>query len=167
MINYQNHPPKVSGLYILQHVVRSRFCCIQHSILICCYIISFFLEIQLSKEINRTNTNPVVGVAWLEENIYVVHGSSNIVYVHPDQESIDGSKDGNIELEGMKIRGIWWPANSVDRYSSATVTTDVYGGFRCLEERSVDGRWMEDHTGCRSVHRMCWSWMLFVMVVDI
>ena len=77
-------------------------CCIQHSILICCYIISFFLEIQLSKEINRTNTNPVRGVAWLEENIYVVHGSSNIVYVHPDQESIDGSKDGNIELEGMK-----------------------------------------------------------------
>ena len=32
----------------------------------------------------------------------MVHRSSNIVYVHPDQESIDGSKDGNIELEGMK-----------------------------------------------------------------
>ena len=77
-------------------------CCIQHSILICCYIISFFLEIQLSKGINSTNTNRVMGVAWLEENIYVVHGSSNIVYVHPDQESIDGSKDGNIELKGMK-----------------------------------------------------------------
>ena len=63
---------------------------------------SFFLEIQLSKKINPTNTNPVMGVAWLEENIYVVYKSSNIVYVHPDQESIDGSKDGNIELKGMK-----------------------------------------------------------------
>ena len=63
---------------------------------------SFFLEIQLSKDINPTNTNPVMGVAWLEENIYVVYDSSNIVYVHPDQESIDGSKDGNIELKGMK-----------------------------------------------------------------
>ena len=48
---------------------------------------SFFLEIQLSKEVNPTNTNPVMGVAWLEENIYVVYRSSNIVYVHPDQES--------------------------------------------------------------------------------
>ena len=66
-----------------------------------------------------------------------------------------------------RIRGIWWPANSVDRYSSATVTTDVYGGFRCLEERSVDGRWMEDHGRSRSVHRMCWSCMLFVMIVTI
>ena len=34
----------------------------------------------------------------------MVHDSSNIVYVHPDQESIDGSKDGNIELEGMKYQ---------------------------------------------------------------
>ena len=77
-------------------------CCIQHSILICCYIISFFLEVQLSKNIDTTNMNLVAGVAWLEENIYVVHESSNIVYVYPDQESIYGSKDGNIELKGMK-----------------------------------------------------------------
>ena len=85
----------------IQHVVRSRLLYTTF-IIICCYIISFFLEIQLSKEINRTNTNGVMGVAWLEENIYVVRGPSNIVYVHPDQESIDGSKDGNIELKGMK-----------------------------------------------------------------
>ena len=32
----------------------------------------------------------------------MVHRSSNIVYIYPDRESIDGSKDGNIELEGMK-----------------------------------------------------------------
>ena len=63
-------------------------------------IMFFFLEIQL--KINPTHTNPVAGVAWLEENIYVVCRSSNIVSVHPDQESIDGSTDGNIELKGMK-----------------------------------------------------------------
>ena len=63
---------------------------------------SFFLEIQLSEEINPTNTNQVVGVAWLEENIYVVYRSSNIVSVHPGQESIVGSKDGNNKLKGMK-----------------------------------------------------------------
>ena len=92
----------LDAAYTYYNMLYDLLCCIQHSILICCYIISFFLEIQLSKEINRTNTNEVSGVAWLEENIYVIYKSSNIVYVHPDQESIDGSKDGNIELEGMK-----------------------------------------------------------------
>jgi len=109
-------------------------CCIQHSILICCYIISFFLEIQLSKEINRTNTNPVRGVAWLEENIYVVHRSSNIVYVHPDQESIDGSKDGNIELEGMKD-----PWDMVASKLSRSIFIND-GDNRCLWRIQMPGR---------------------------
>ena len=63
------------------------------------YIFSF-LEIQLSQTIIQTKS--VKGVAWLEGNIYVVIDETNIVYVHPDQESIDGSKEGNIELDGME-----------------------------------------------------------------
>ena len=138
----------------IQHVVRSRLlyttcctissvvynmlydlvCCIQHSILICCYIIPFFLGIQLSKEINRKNTNPVIGVAWLEENIYVVHYLSNIVYVHPDQESIDGSKDGNIELEEMKD-----PRDMVASKLSRSIFISDRGN-RCLWRIQMPGR---------------------------
>ena len=95
---------------------------------------SFFLEIQLSKGINRTNTNVVVGVAWLEENIYVVYRSSNIVYVHPDQESIDGSKDGNIELKGMK-----YPYDMVaSKLSRSIFISDP--GNRCLWRIQMPGR---------------------------
>ena len=77
---------------------------VQHSILICCMLLYAILsiEIQLTKKIKRTNTDLVVGVAWLGENMYVEYNSCNIVYVHPDHRSIDGSKDGNIELKGMK-----------------------------------------------------------------
>ena len=42
------------------------------------------------------------GIAWLEGNIYVAIDLANIVYVYPDQESIDGSKEENIVLIGME-----------------------------------------------------------------
>ena len=88
------------------------------------------------------------------------------MFIRIRNQSMDRKME-TLNWKEWRIRGIWWPANSVDRYSSASLTTDVYGGFRCLEERSVDGRWMENHTRCRSVHRMCWSCMLFVMIVII
>ena len=68
----------------------------------CNRVVSFFLETKLSDKIIPMNSKPVMGVAWLEERIYVVTKSSNIVYVHPDQESIDGSNNEIIELKGMK-----------------------------------------------------------------
>ena len=116
----------------------------------------------------RTNTNLVMGVAWLEENILRdIHVIQHCVcFIRIRNQSMDRKMD-TLNWKEWNIRMIWWPANSVDRYSSATVATDVYGGFRCLEERSVDGRWMENHARCRSVHRMCRSWLLFVMIVDI
>ena len=75
-----------------------------------------------------------MGVAWLEENIYVVHESSNIVSVHPDQESIDGSKDGNIELEGMKD-----PYDMVAIKLSRSIFISDRGN-RCLWRIQMPGR---------------------------
>ena len=68
----------------------------------------------------------MIGLAWLEENIYIIYGLSNIVYVHPDQESIDGLKDGNIELKEMK--------NSQDMVASK-LSRSIFisdSGNRCL-----------------------------------
>ena len=64
-----------------------------------------------------------------------------------------GRNEGSVGYGGQQTQ-------SIDIHHRS-LTTDVYGGFRCLEERSVDGRWMENHTTCRSVHRMCWSCMCY------
>ena len=95
---------------------------------------SSFPEIQLSKKINQTNTNLVMGVAWLEGNIYVVCRSSNIVYAHPDQESIDGSEVGNIELEGMMK-----PRDMVASKLSRSIFISDDDG-RCLWRIQMPGR---------------------------
>ena len=108
---------------------------------------SFFLEIQLSMKMNPKNTNPlmskkivrtnhnvVMGVAWLEENIYVVYRYYNIVYVHPDQESTDGSTDGNIELKGMK-----YPCDMVASKLSRSIFISDHDN-RCLWRIQMPGR---------------------------
>ena len=64
----------------------------------------------------------------------MVHESSNIVYVHPDQDSIDGSKDGNIELEVMKH-----PQDMVASKLSRSIFISDYGN-RCLWRIQMPGR---------------------------
>ena len=73
-------------------------------------------------------------MAWLEEKVYVVNESSNIVYVHSDQESIDGSKDGNIELKGMDH-----PWDMVaSKFTRSIFISDR--GNRCLWKIQMPGR---------------------------
>ena len=64
----------------------------------------------------------------------MVHRSSNIVYVHLDQESIDGSKDRNIELEGMKD-----PWDMVASKLSRSIFIIDYGN-ECLWRIQMPGR---------------------------
>ena len=92
----------------------------------CNRVISLFLETKLSDKIIPMNSKPVMGVAWLEERIYVVTKSSNIVYVHPDQESIDGSNSEIIELKGMKK-----PWDMVASKLSRTIFISDHG-IRCV-----------------------------------
>ena len=44
-------------------------------------------------------------VTWLENKIYVVSNSSNLVHVYSDQEPFDELKDDRIELKKMRTLG--------------------------------------------------------------
>ena len=67
-----------------------------------------------------------IGVAWLENKIYVVCYRSNLVHVYPDQEPFDELKDDRIEIKEMKA--LWGIAASG---VSRSIFINDYGN-RCI-----------------------------------